>query len=1036
MVSNKKVAMFKAAVEGIEVEVGLDTMSSYSLISSNLATKLGNKVALEEGEFITLEGIGGNTVSSSTYITVNVDGIGVNSFKLKCGVVKLPVDLIVGLEDIKKCGLFSVLIADTDMIISSVKEIAPEEEDEDEDNDVGVDQSFMIESMRAWKEAYPDVCSGVLSKDAAKIEPMKIELIKDTNLPIPHPPRQYSEVVNKFIASEVEKWLQDGIIVPAEVSYASQVVIVKSKGRDWRLCVDYRGLNACTKSNVFPLPNVKALLRRVVGKKFYAKIDLKKGYLQAPLVEESKDLTAFTCSLGTYKFNRVPFGLKNAPAYYQFIMSKQVLQGLIYNSCEVYLDDIIIYADTEEELHQRFQVILERLRKFNIVINPDKCCYGLKEMKFLGHIISRDGIKLSREKVQGLVDIVKPVSLSTLRSFLGLTNYFRDFIPFYAQKVAVLEELTLKKQKFVWNENHDKAFQNIKDTIVNAGMLHTLNYDLPMIVRTDASNTGVGAVLFQKDGDKILNVAFVSKKFSRAATRWSTIEQEAFGIFFALKKWEYLLQGHKFIVETDHRNLQFIQNSNEGKIGRWRLFLQDLDFEVKHIPGKENLVADALSRCHVAVVDENRKSAIEKVHSSVAGHTGISQTIKKLKALGQEWKGMRSDVVNFIKSCSYCQKSRVTTKEVMDADYCVIEAYEPFEEISIDYAIDIPVDKYGNKNILVVIDNFTKYVELFPLKTIDAISTANCLIQIFSRYGAIKRIRSDRGSQFTGELCNQLCRVTGTEQILTSGFRPQSNGIVERINAEVSKHLGILVSDKGMLQNWSDAIPLVQRILNSNVHSSTGFTPNTLLFGNYVDLNRGIFTNEESKEKVVKCHDYLRGLCETQTKLLKAAQGNLAKVLDTRISKKRDKVNGDLKVFHAGDLVLTTRRQGSKLDMKWQGPFKIIKKKFGNTYECEDLRTKKMKYFYISVMRSFSCPDGVDPIEVAGIDEDEFKVRAVVDHRLEGSNKKNKTHYYFLVKFEDGEEEWLPYMEVRELEAFEKYLQDHMGLVRELKLKI
>ena len=125
-----------------------------------------------------------------------------------------------------------------------------------------------------------------------------------------------------------------------------------------------------------------------MGKKFYAKIDLKKGYLQAPLDEESKELTAFTCSSGTYKFNRVPFGLKNAPAYFQFIMSKQILKGLVYNICEVYIDDVIVYAETEDELHKRFAQVLERLKKHNIVVNPDKCCYGMKEMNFLGHVIS------------------------------------------------------------------------------------------------------------------------------------------------------------------------------------------------------------------------------------------------------------------------------------------------------------------------------------------------------------------------------------------------------------------------------------------------------------------------------------------------------------------------------------------------------------------------------------------------------------------------------------------------------------------------
>jgi hypothetical protein len=187
----------------------------------------------------------------------------------------------------------------------------------------------------------------------------------------------------------------------------------------------------------------------------------------------------------------------------------------------------------------------------------------------------------------------------------------------------------------------------IKDEIASAGMLHNLDYKLPIIVRTDASTRGVGAVLCQRDGNRWKNVAFVSKRFTGAATRWSTIDQESFAIFFALKSWKTLLQGHKFIVETDHKNIVHIMGSTEGRLARWRLQLQELDFSVHHIPGKENTIADALSRCLVVV---DKEEEIRKVHGSIIGHHGVSRTVKMLKENGTVWPKMRQDVVQFIRS--------------------------------------------------------------------------------------------------------------------------------------------------------------------------------------------------------------------------------------------------------------------------------------------------------------------------------------------------------------------------------------------------
>ncbi len=200
-------------------------------------------------------------------------------------------------------------------------------------------------------------------------------------------------------------------------------------------------------------------------------------------------------------------------------------------------------------------------------------------------------------------------------------------------------------------------------------------------------------------------------------------------------------------------------------------------------------------------------------------------------------------------------------------------------------------------------------------------------------------------------------------------------------------------------------------------------------------MDRGLIREEDAQKVLVNCPDYVKKVCEYQKSAIEASQLNVARVGDLRAAK-RDKLEVPVKVFKAGDLVLTGRHGGSKLDFKWKGPFRVLESLESNIYRCVDLRNGKVLEFDVSSLRLFKCPAGVDPISIAGMDESEFRVDAVLKHKLEGLNRKNKTHYYFLVKFQDGEEDWLPYMEVRELEAFGKYLQDHSDFARLLKLKI
>ena len=1039
----KDVCLVDGVVQGRECRVGLDSMSSYSLISRSFVDCLGcGVVKVMKPELHVAAAGSGDLISVKEFVTVAVSIKGSPSVKLEVGIIDIPVDLLVGWSDIVGKGFWNALAEEAGRSLPEFSELAPEDCIEDFYDPFALivaskGEGVKCVEMRELASEFPDVLSNSLPAVPAKVEPMKIMLKPDAVLPSTAAPRRQSAVVNKFIEESVSKYLEAGFIVPSNSHVASPVVVVRSTTREWRLCIDYRLLNAISVPNVYPLPNIKSMLERISGHCYYAKFDLKKGYHQVEVHPESRYLTAFVCASGVFEFKRLPFGLKSAPAYFQHLMATVVLAGLVHVICEVYIDDISIFADSLQELEVRCREVLERCRKFGICLHPDKCLMGVDQLVFLGHVVSERGIQISESKVEGVIKLEAPRSRAELRAVVGFINYFRDFIPNFSLRIAGMEMLLSPKRPFIWSESLQAEFLDVKRAIKDAGMIYTVDYDFPLVVRTDASVVGVGAVLFQPVNGVERPIAFVSQKFSGPATRWATVDQEAYAIVFAVKKLEPYLRGQKFIVQTDHKNLTYVLKSDVGRVVRWRLLLQEFEFVVEHIPGVNNTVADALSRCLIGVAEEV-DSNISKCHNEIVGHHGVGKTLGLLRDAGLTWQGMRKDVVKFIQSCVTCQKSRevVHTEDVSQRH--VIEVFEPFEEVSVDYIVNLPEDGQGCKCILAVVDNFTKYVELFPVKEMDAVSTAQCLLSVFSRYGAIKRIRSDRGAQFIGEVCSSLFKAIGCQQILTVGFRPQANGIVERVNGEIKRHLQTLVNATQSHSRWSAVLPLVQRVLNSTVHSSTGYAPSKMLFGGAVSLNREIISKKvDSDVNVTKeSSEYVKELFESQSKIVAASQVHLATVLDRRVEKSRKDVSIPLKEFKAGDLVLSFRHGGTKLDMRWCGPFSVIERTNANIYKCTDLCTQKKVLLDVTTLKLFNCAPGVDPLVVAGLDESEFVVESILGHRLEGDKKKNKTHYYFLVKFQDGEEEWLPYMEVRELEVFSTYLKSQPALVRLLKLKI
>jgi hypothetical protein len=320
----------------------------------------------------------------------------------------------------------------------------------------------------------------------------------------------------------------------------------------------------------------------------------------------------------------------------------------------VFFDDILIHGDTEMELLKNFSRAMLRAQEFNLHFNLSKCLFGVIEVTHLGHILTDQGISMSSDRKELIQSFPIPETRKSLQRFLGMANYFNRFIHNYAIIAAPLTSLTGTSSPFAWNDQAQQAFGELKQAIMDSPSLYFINYDLPLILQVDASVTGVGSILLNYSGSEHRIIQFLSHKFSPQAQRWSTYEQEGYAIYWSILKLQHLLLGHHFTLQTDHRNLLWMEKAAAPKVIRWRLRLQEFDFSIVHIPGKSNIFADYLSRLESKDFDISTVDPIDlikEVHNSRRGHHGAIRTVKLLLEAGYSWSNMKKDVQAFIKTC-------------------------------------------------------------------------------------------------------------------------------------------------------------------------------------------------------------------------------------------------------------------------------------------------------------------------------------------------------------------------------------------------
>ncbi|GBG88232.1 hypothetical protein CBR_g46799 [Chara braunii] len=533
-------------------------------------------------------------------------------------------------------------------------------------------------------------------------------------------PRELEE-----LRKQLDELLEKGWIRPSSSPFGAPVLFVPKKEGELRMCIDYRGLNAITVKNAKPLPRIDDLLDRVQGCKYFSTIDLKSGYRKIEVHPDDQYKTAFRTRYGHYEFVVMPFGLTNAPATFQRCMN-DLFRPWLDKFVVVYLDDILVFSKTLQEHQGHLRQVLEKLREATFKINAKKCEWAKTQVLYLGHVLDGDGIKLEDSKIAAIRDWPTPHTLTELRSFLGLANYYRKFVRNFSTIAAPLRRLLKKEAILQWDKDCTSALKKLKRALIEYPVIKVADPSLPFVVTTDASQYGTGAVLQQDADNGYRPVEFMSARMPCEKVVASTYERELYALMQALDHWKHYLLGRHFKVYSDHETLRWLKTQAKmtPKSTRWAAEIDQFDFELKPVKGKYNVVADALSRrsdyfgAVVHYLDIGRDLQ-EKVRQAYAQDPINSDLLKRVREapetepdyrttdgllfektnvfdclcipnseeirsliLGEchdteghgwqktlanlmcayTWLGMKNDCIEYVRSCKVCQRNKSTTR--------------------------------------------------------------------------------------------------------------------------------------------------------------------------------------------------------------------------------------------------------------------------------------------------------------------------------------------------------------------------------------
>jgi transposase InsO family protein len=538
--------------------------------------------------------------------------------------------------------------------------------------------------LKALLLQYDNVLSRGKS-DLGKTGLTEVKIDTGDNQPVRSRPYRQPEALKHIVDKEIDEMLDNGIIQPSISPWCSPIVLVKKSDGSIRFCVDFRKVNALTKCQRFAIPRIQELVDQLGGANYFTSLDLASAYWQVKMHPDHREKTAFICHRGAFEFTVLPFGLTNAPAIFQRLMSV-ILCGLPYSVALAYLDDLVVSGRTFEENMQHLECVLQRLQQAGLKLKPSKCHWAVREILCLGHVINPEGVKPNPTKVKAVTDFLPPTSRKQLQSFLGLANYYRRNIEGFAHIAGPLTDLLRKECTSVsaaWTTGCQKAFDELKRRLTTAPILAHPDFSKPFLVKPDASAYGVGAVLSQvRDGIERV-VAYSSRGLNRLEKQYAATEREALAALWAVKHFRPYIYGTHFVLVTDHSSLQWLKTMKDtnSRLQRWSITMSEYDYEVKHKPGKQHTDADALSRLLPLAAPESETAEVD-VTMSCDDNEQLMITVCPLVAAEISVSAMRkaqlddpllAAIVQYHESETFPHDSKLAAKVTAIADQFVVE---------------------------------------------------------------------------------------------------------------------------------------------------------------------------------------------------------------------------------------------------------------------------------------------------------------------------------------------------------------------------
>lgn len=839
----------------------------------------------------------------------------------------------------------------------------------------GLSEDEEVEA-RSMLEEEKEVFS--LSKDDIGLIPdfkLKIELTD--NIPVAEPYRKIPRLFYDEVKSHIGNLLANGWIKESSSQYASPMVCVRKKDGGLRLCIDYRKLNLKTIPDKQPIPRIQDILDGLGGNSWFSTLDMSQAYHQGLMHEDSRRLTAFSTPWALFEWIRIPYGIMNAPPGFQrFIYS--CLARLIDKCCSAYLDDVLVYSKSFQDHKRDLKSVLKTLRLKGVKLNLKKCHLFKREVKYLGRLVSENGYRPDPEDTKALDKcLVAPTNVGQLRTLVGFLGYYRTYIQDFSRKLKPIYDLLQGKTntngkvdsrvKIQWTNECQKVVEEMVAHLKSPAVIAYPDFSLPFVIHCDASQKGLGAVLYQKVEGKLKVVCFASRTLTPAERNYHLHSGK---LEFLALKWavverfrDYLINGPAFEVVTDNNPLTYVLTTAKlNATGlRWIAELANFRFTIRYRSGKKHVDADYLSRhaiddfkqleeeadVSVSPNDANlifssasrQEVALNRIQVEVKSIDSDPevQTIpteelvlaqqndpvispvldlvardqwdkKEMKKLGKEsrilarqrsklsvvngvllrktktlsqvvlpkvyhnlvyvelhekmhhlgservvelarqrfyWPQMQKQIEFYIKKQCRCLMAKQPAVPAR-AELVPIETSYPFQMIGIDY-MELDVAKGGFRYVLVVVDHFTRYIQMYATKKKSGMAAADKIFNDFIlRYGFPERIHHDQGREFNNSLFNRLHQLTDIEASNTTPYHPQGNGQTERMNRTIQAMLKTL--EEKEKENWPKHLQKLAFSFNATINKSTGFSPHYLMFGRSprlpIDRMFGVDVNE------------------------------------------------------------------------------------------------------------------------------------------------------------------------------------------------